>query len=94
MNDLMSLNFTAGGCCTDFIDQNLIVEQCYRILRQPMDQFCAYGSVERLMDVIGNDYERDFVRAHPPGEKWTGVFTELGTYGNECSIKRDLESEK
>lgn len=65
-------------------DQNQIVEKCYEIIRRPWDKMLCYGSAERLIDVIGDKPERDYVLMRSKkGKAADAILTELGDYTKE-----------
>jgi sugar-specific transcriptional regulator TrmB len=92
LNNLMSLNLQDEEMFQIFSEKNQILEKNFEILRHPLDNFCVYGSAERLIDVLGYDYERTFVRMRNKQGKGVKAFmTEYGPYGQECVKKGDLE---
>lgn len=78
-------------------DQNQIIEKCYEILRRPWDKMLCYGSAERLIDVIGDKPERDYVQMRSrKGKTADALLTELGNYTKEFipNNHRDLRNVK
>ena len=78
-------------------DQNKIVEKCFEILSRPWENMLVYGSAERLIDVIGNDPEREFKRIRAQkGKSCTVVLTEVGPYASEFmpNNEKDLRNVK
>lgn len=79
------------------VNPNDITEKCFEILHQPWDSMLCYGSAERLIDVIGNDAEREFVKLRvKKGKKAYAILTELGGYTQEFipHNHRDLRNMK
>jgi DNA-binding MarR family transcriptional regulator len=65
-------------------DRNLIIEKNFEILSRPWEQFQAYGEGEVLADVLGKDFDREFIDIRRrKGKSCLLVLTELGPYGNE-----------
>ncbi|MBN2086801.1 hypothetical protein JW758_00470 [Candidatus Peregrinibacteria bacterium] len=99
MGDLMGL--TAFSHIEDPVeiitDQNLIKEKAFKILHKDWEHFVCYGSPERLIDVIGEDEEKDWVkRRYKMGKSVDAVMTEVGDYVNYIlpTCERDLRNVK
>ena len=64
-------------------DQNKITDKAFEILSRPWDKFLCYGSAERLLDVIGDDEEKAWVKERARRGKEVDVYlTELGDYSD------------
>lgn len=65
-------------------DKNQIAEQNYKILHKPWDRISVFGSGERLIDVIGAEHERNFVRIRTKmGRSVNCYLTEYGEYASQ-----------
>ena len=94
LNNLMNISALSNEeeAIQILTDQNQIVEQNYKILHNPLKDFSVYGSADRLVDILGYDNERDFVRIRNKQGKAVNAFmTEYGEYSQECIRKGDLE---
>ena len=83
ISDLMGL--TAFSHMEDPIqiitDQNKITEEAYKELYRPWEYFYCYGSTERLVDVIGDAEEKDWVKKRVKlGKTADAIITEKGEY--------------
>ena len=83
ISDLMGL--TAFSHMEDPIqiitDQNKITEEAYKELYSPWEHFYCYGSTERLVDIIGDAEEKDWVKKRTKmGKSVDAIITEKGEY--------------
>lgn len=99
VNNLMT--FSNNSYATEPVElltePNQIIEKCFQILQKPLNNFCCYGSAERLIDVIGKDPEHEFVKIRSrKGKKVNCVLTEIGEYTKEFipHNERDLRNMK
>jgi len=78
-------------------DKNLLVDQNYKILHKKWDHLLAYGSTERLLDVVGQEHERKFVNLRRRLGRTCDLFmTEFGDYAayHMPNDLRDLRNTK
>ncbi|MBD3330831.1 hypothetical protein GF354_04865 [Candidatus Peregrinibacteria bacterium] len=80
-------------------DKNMIVEQNYKILHKKWDHLLAYGSSERLLDVVGDEHEKKFIKLRNRyGRSCSLYMTEFGDYAayhmpNDVNELRDTKLE-
>lgn len=73
-------------------DRNELIEHCYRILNKDWDHITCYGSPERLIDLLGNVPEENFVKIRAKkGKSCSAIFTECGDYTREILPKNMQE---
>jgi sugar-specific transcriptional regulator TrmB len=64
-------------------DQNKIQEKAFEKLYKPWEHFLCYGSAERLIDVIGDREEKEWVKRRAKmGKSVSAYLTEIGEYAN------------
>lgn len=69
-----------------------MLDKYFSWLNKPMDHFLAYGSGERLIDIMGEDYEHQFKNLRQrKGKSCQVVITEVGSYGEELLNKDKFE---
>lgn len=67
-------------------------EKAQELLFKKQDRFYVYGSVERLMDTIGYQAERDFIRDRiKKGITAYGYLTEYGSLAEEIDLASEQE---
>jgi sugar-specific transcriptional regulator TrmB len=95
MDDLMNLTTLYDSLeepVEILTNQNQIIDKAFEILSRPFDHFLAYGSSERLIEILGYDTEREFVNTRlRKGKSADVVLTEMGPYGRELIKTNDRE---
>ena len=67
-----------------YTDKTQIIDKYFEVLHHDFDHFLAYGSAERLIDLLGPENEKRFVDMRKrKGKSCDVLITELGPYGKE-----------
>ena len=73
-------------------DPNQLYDKYFEILHRPWEKIFAYGSGEKMIEIIGHDTEDKFVDIRcRKGRKADVVVTELGDYGKSAFTRNEME---
>jgi len=73
-------------------DRNKIQEKAFTLFAGNWDHFLCYGSAERLIDVIGNQEEREWVKQRSKKGRTVDCWiTEIGNYAHDFMPNNDKE---
>jgi DNA-binding MarR family transcriptional regulator len=94
LDNLMNLNARAfkEDPIKILYDKNQIAEQNYKILHKPWNRINVFGSGERLIDVVGEEHEKNFVKIRTRMGKSVNLYlTEYGEYASEFMPKNEAQ---
>jgi len=73
-------------------NQNKIQEKAFSLFASDWDKFLCYGSAERLIDVIGNQEEREWVKQRSKRGRTVDCWiTEIGDYAHDFLPNNDKD---
>lgn len=78
-------------------DKDELIDHCYKIVQEDWTQILCYGSPEKLVKILGDQVEKNFVRLRVArGKVGHAIFTEIGNYAKEIlpNNKQELRNVK